>query len=36
MKVLGGSKKENFSGLGSEHKQKEIGELLVKNTIDVV
>ena len=26
----------NFSGLGSERKQKEIGELLTKNSIDVV
>ena len=26
----------NFSGLGSEHKQKEIRELLTKNSIDVV
>ena len=26
----------NFSGLDSEHKQKEIGELLTKNGIDVV
>ena len=26
----------NFSGLGSEHKQKEIGEVLDKNSIDVV
>ena len=25
----------NFSGLGSERKQKEIGELLIKNSIDV-
>ena len=26
----------NFSGLGSERKQREIGELLTKNSIDVV
>ena len=26
----------NFSGLGSECKQKEVGELLTKNNIDVV
>ena len=44
MKALGGRERErrlrvatwNFSGLGSEHKQKEIGELLTKNSIDVV
>ena len=44
MKALGGSKRErrlrvatwNFSGLGSERKQKEVEELLAKNNIDVV
>ena len=42
VKALGGRERErrvatwNFSGLGSERKQKEIGELLTKNSIDVV
>ena len=44
MKGLGGNKRErklrvatwNFSGLGSERKQKEVEELLAKNNIDVV
>ena len=44
MKTLGGRERErrlrvatwNFSGLGSECKQKEVGELLTKNSIDVV
>ena len=41
VKALGGREREriatwNFSGLGSESKQKEIGELLTKNSIDVV
>ena len=44
VKALGGNKMErrlrvatwNFSGLGSERKQKEVGELLAKNNIDVV
>ena len=44
VKTLGGRERErrlrvatwNFSGLGSERKQKEIGELLTKNSIDVV
>ena len=31
-----GSYSWNFSRLGSERKQKEVGELLVKNNIDVV
>ena len=43
VKALGGNKRErrlrvatwNFSGLGSEHKQKEVEELLAKNNIDV-
>ena len=42
VKALGGRERErrlrvatwNFSGLGSERKQKEIGELLTKNSID--
>ena len=44
MKALGGRERErrlrvatwDFSGLGSERKQNEIGELLTKNSIDVV
>ena len=44
VKALGGRERErrlrvatwNFSGLGSERKQKEIGELLTKNSIDAV
>ena len=44
VKALGGRERErrlrvarwNFSGLGSERKQKEIGELLTKNSIDVI
>ena len=42
VKALGGRERRlrvatwNFSGLGSERKQKEIGELLTKNSIDVV
>ena len=44
VKALGGNKRErrlrvatrNFSGLGSERKQKEVEELLAKNNIDVV
>ena len=44
VKALGGNKRErrlsvatwNFSGLGSECKQKEVGELLTKNNLDVV
>ena len=44
VKALGGRERErrlsvatwNFSGLGSERKQKEIGELLTKNSINVV
>ena len=44
MKALGGNKRErrlrvatwDFSGLGSEHKQKEVEELLAKNNIDFV
>ena len=44
VKALGGRERErrlrvatwNFSELGSERKQKEIGELLTKNSIDVV
>ena len=44
VKALGGNKRErrlrvatwNSSGLGSEHKQKEVEELLAKNNIDVV
>ena len=44
VKALGGNKGErrlrvatwNFSGLGSERKQKEVEELLAKNNIDVV
>ena len=36
MKALGGKGTWNFSGLGSEHKQKEVGELLANNNIDVV
>ena len=44
MKAFGGNKRErrlrvatwNFSGLGSERKQKEVGELLAKNNIDDV
>ena len=44
VKALGGRERErrlrvatwNFSGLGSECKQKEIGGLLTKNSIDVV
>ena len=43
MKALGENKRErwlrvatwNFSGLGSEHKQKEVAELLAKNSINV-
>ena len=43
VKALGGRERErrlkvatwNFSGLGSERKQEEIGELLTKNSIDV-
>ena len=44
LRALGGSVRDrrlriatwNFSGLGSERKQKEIGEVLNKNSIDVV
>ena len=44
VKALGGRERErrlrvatwDFSGLGSERKQNEIGELLTKNSIDVV
>ena len=44
VKALGGNTREkrlrvatwNFSGLGSERKQKEVEELLAKNNIDVV
>ena len=41
VKALGGRERLRvatwiFSGLGSERKQKEIGELLTKNSIDVV
>ena len=44
MRALGGRERErrlrvatwNFSGLGSERRQKEIGELLTKNSIDVL
>ena len=44
MKALAGNKRErrlrvatwNFPGLGSEGKQKEVEELLVKNNIDFV
>ena len=41
VKALGGRERErvaawNFSGLGSERERKEIGELLTKNSIDVV